>query len=184
MTTKTCEKCGWVLAIQDPLIRCPICKTKFKVGLCNICKQPVEYYRKDRCVCRTCYDKVTRKPDADKRLFQRRYAVYDEWLAKIASVPKNYPTLTEAQWLEAVKHFNGCALCKSESVDTRGYFVPFNRGGRYCDWNVIPICESCATEVRINPNYFVRRRPEGLVDIINYLEDRLNAATGEATGNK
>ena len=177
MTTKTCEKCGWVLAIQDPKIRCPICGTRFKVGICTKCGKPVEYYRHDRCVCRTCYDTVVRKPDAMKRVKQRREAIFNEWLSLVKQVPKEYPTLTEAQWLATVKYFGHCSLCENESVDTRGYFIPFSHGGRYCDWNIVPLCEHCALHVKRNPNYFLSQpRPAGLDKIIEYLEVKLNAA--------
>lgn len=182
MTTKTCKKCGWVLAIQDPNVYCPICHTRFEVGICKVCKQPVEYYRNDRCVCRTCYDTVTRKPDAKARVTQRRSDIYAELLEKISRIPRTYPTLTETQWLQAVKHFNGCALCESESVDTRGYFIPFKKGGRYCDWNIIPICEKCAIRPKKNPNYFLNRRPTGLINIITYLEEKIDEAIRKDAG--
>ena len=178
MTTKTCKQCGWVLDVRDPNTRCPICKTRFTEGLCRICGEFLPYYSGDRCVCRDCYLHVTKKPDDDRRLNERRKAVYKEWLAKIARVPKAYPTLTEAQWLAACKHFEGCACCGNDSVDARGYFVPFRDGGRYCDWNIIPMCERCATAARINGSMFATSsRPARLVDIINYLEDKLNAAS-------
>jgi hypothetical protein len=101
--------------------------------------------------------------------------MYNEWLEKIKAIPKNYPTLTEQQWMEAVKHFNSCALCGNESIDARGYFVPFNKGGRYCDWNIIPLCERCATKTKTNPNYFLDR-PTGLANIVDYLEVKINGA--------
>ena len=177
MRTKVCKKCGWVLAIQDPTRYCPICKTRFYEGICTKCKQPVEYYR-DRLVCRKCYDTVVRRPDEQQRVKQRRAQIYKEWLARIAKVPKTYPTLTEDQWLKACKYFGGCAFCGAESIDSRGYFVPFSEGGRYCDWNMLPLCERCATATRLQPNAFASGcRPKRLVEIINYLEDKLNAAS-------
>jgi hypothetical protein len=125
---------------------------------------------------------VTRKPTARKDVRERRIAIFEEWRAKVMKVPKSYPTLTEDQWLAAVKYFNGCALCESETVDTRWYFIPFKLGGRYCDWNIIPVCDKCATKVRVNPNYFLYERPTGLINIINYLEDKLNGAIATGTG--
>lgn len=181
MTTKTCSNCGWVLAIQDPLTHCPICNTKFSEGICAICKKPVKYYRHNRLVCKHCYDTVTRKPDDNKRLKQRRIDVYNEWVAKVKRIPADYPRLTEAQWLAAVKHFNGCALCQSETVDTRWYFIPFKEGGRYCDWNIIPVCDKCAVKIRITPNYFLYERPAGLIKILDYLEDKVNGAIAKST---
>ena len=111
-----------------------------------------------------------------KLLVQRRKAVYNEWVEKVKLVPRDYPTLTEEQWMEAVKHFGGCALCGEESIDARSYFVPFKDGGRYCDWNIIPVCSKCALKTRTNYNYFLYERPKGLINIISYLEVRLNAA--------
>ena len=178
MSTRTCEKCGWVVDSRDPSYDCPICKTRFKTGICRICKKQVEFYR-NRLVCKTCYDTVTRKPDASLRVKQRRQQIYKEWRAKIAKVPKTYPTLTEQQWLEACKYFDGCAVCGAESIDARGYFVTFAEGGRYCDWNILPMCERCATAARTQPNMFLSTDPrvrKSLTNIINYLEDKLDAA--------
>lgn len=180
---KTCSKCGWVLAIQHPLTHCPICRTPFNVGICSVCKKPIEYYRRGRRVCKRCYDTVWRTPRDHMTMMNRREEFYAEWIENISKIPKSYPTLTEEQWLAAVKHFNGCALCKSETVDTRGYFIPFNKGGRYCDWNIIPICDKCATEYRKNPNYFKRNRPDGLMDIVDYLEEKINGAIEKSSGS-
>ena len=177
MTTKTCNNCGWVLAIQDPKTHCPVCGTKFTTGICTICKQPVVYYRHNRLVCRHCYDTVTRKPDANAKLAARRKKVYEEWRAKIDKIPKDYPALTDKQWLDACKHFEGCACCGDQPIEARGYFIPFKHGGRYCDWNVIPLCAKCATAMRKQPNPFTSHsRPKRLIEIIDYLEDKLNAA--------
>lgn len=109
-------------------------------------------------------------------MLNRRREIYNEWIESIRKIPKNYPTLTEEQWMEAVKHFGGCALCKDESIDARGYFIPFKLGGRYCDWNIIPVCAECATTARRNPNYFLWSRPAGLMDVIDYLEVKINNA--------
>ena len=127
-------------------------------------------------MCKKCYDTTTRKPDAMKQVMRRRREVYNEWIEKIKTIPKDYPRLTEAQWLEAVKHFNGCAMCNSEYVESRWYFIPFKLGGRYCDWNIIPVCYKCATKIRNNPNYFLHERPVGLIKIIDYLEEKVNEA--------
>lgn len=176
MDTKTCEKCGWVLPMRHPANHCPICKTWFKEGICTKCGKPVTFYRYGKRTCKECYDKYVRTPRDNQAMQQRRVDFYNEWVEKISKIPKDYPTLTEDQWMEAVKHFNGCALCKSDDVDTRGYFIPFKNGGRYCDWNIIPVCDKCATEIRLNPNYFKNRRPAGLMDIVDYLEVRIDAA--------
>ena len=176
MSTKTCEKCGWVVDKRDPSGSCPVCGTRFPEGICSICGNYGPYYH-NRNVCKHCYDTVCRK-DADKRVRARRISIYEEWRAKIARVPKDYPTLTEEQWLRAVKHFGRCACCTDDSIDARGYFIKFEDGGRYCDWNIIPMCSECATAARVQPNYFLTTiRPKGLIEIINYLEPLLNKAS-------
>lgn len=186
MTTKTCEKCGWVLAIQDPKPRCPVCNTRFKVGICYHCKKPVEYYRPHGRMCRECYDTICRKPDAHDRVKQKRLDRYQAWLDKIALIPKSYPTLTEAEWLKTVKFFDGCAFCESESIDTRQYFIPFKSGGRYCDWNIIPMCGKCVQNIGCSSNYnynwFLKaNRPPGLDKTVKYLEEKINAAIESST---
>lgn len=187
MTTKTCEKCGWVLAIQDPKPRCPICNTRFKVGICYHCKQPVEYYRADRGrMCKHCYDTLSRKPRAMERTRQKYRDRYKDWLDRVTLVPKDYPSLTEEQWLAAVKHFNGCAFCQSDSIDTRQYFIPYQSGGRYCDWNVIPMCSTCASSIggykNFNYNWFIKKyNIPGLDKTVEYLEEKLNGAIESST---
>lgn len=79
---------------------------------------------------------------------------YNEWLKRIAAVPKNYPTLTEEQWMKACRHFNGCAKCGDENIEARGFFISFKNGGRYCDWNIIPLCSRCAADWNIAKNPF------------------------------
>lgn len=99
----------------------------------------------------------------------------------MAKVPQSYPKLTEEQWIKAVKHFGGCALCKSESVDARWYFIPFQEGGRYCAFNVIPVCEKCAHKTRVNTNYFLTDRQPGLIKIAEYVEEKVNEAIAECS---
>lgn len=126
---------------------------------------------------------------------------FDQWIDKVKQVPKDYPTLTEAQWLEACNFFNGCARCASEEIDTRGFFVGRELGGRYCDWNVIPLCTKCAKMWRLDKSMFIyayhkdsvkgdkRYRQLGASDnphefrdslekLVSYLEVRLNNAIG------
>ena len=79
---------------------------------------------------------------------------YNAWLTRIRAVPKNYPTLTEAQWMKVCRHFNGCAKCGDENIDARGFFISFKNGGRYCDWNIIPLCSKCAADWSLDLNPF------------------------------
>lgn len=110
----------------------------------------------------------------------------EEWLSLIAAVPRNYPTLTEEQWIAACQHFNGCAWCGKPDIDTRGFFVDFKRGGRYCDWNVVPLCAECTKSISTEMNPFrlaetrdriygqqSRLYRDSLTRIVDYLEPKL-----------
>lgn len=118
--------------------------------------------------------------------------MHDAWIAKVQAVPKDYPTLTEAQWLEACQHFDGCARCHNKDIDARGFFIGTKLGGRYCDWNVIPLCEKCASNWDLEQSVFrnaeSRDRNNGtteysecLAKIVDYLGGKLDDATRSKT---
>lgn len=192
MNTKTCKRCGWVYPITQPGPRCKICGEPFEHVVCTRCGTVVSGHDliRSHSWCRKCYNESNRpyKPKYNKQRVEAREARFEAWLEKIKQVPKNYPTLTEAQWLEACKFFNGCARCNSEDIDTRGFFIVAKLGGRYCDWNIIPLCERCAKTWNTTTSVFVtalyrdwqNRNSEyrdQLEKIVEYLEVKLDAAT-------
>lgn len=142
------------------------------------------------CTCKACAAAHDRTVKANRRKLQAE--AFDDWVAAVNSVPKTYPTLTEAQWLEACSFFDGCARCGSKDIDTRGFFIGRELGGRYCDWNVIPLCERCASRWNLTKNVFIRaeladhraRRSseyrDCIMKIINYLGGKLYAAARAA----
>lgn len=85
-------------------------------------------------------------------------------------------------------YFDGCARCHSKDIDARGFFVGAKLGGRYCDWNVIPLCEKCASnwdleqsmfkyaEIRDHINRSSEYR-ECMTRIVEYLGGKLDDAT-------
>ena len=171
--------------IHDPSPRCPICKTKFEYGICAKCGKYVKFYRDNRLVCKECYDTKTRTPNDNQAKERRRAEFFKEWCETIGRIPRSYPTLTEEQWLAAVKHFGRCAMCQDERIDARGYFIPFENGGRYCDWNIIPVCDKCAMRMKKDRNFFLAyNRPKGINDIVDYLEEKINAALARSTDAK
>lgn len=202
MNTKTCKRCGWVYPITQPGIKCLICGERFETVTCSKCGIQFKPTREHGNICPTCVArssyiyKVKRKEAMRDR--------FDQWVAKVKQVPKDYPTLTEAQWLEACSFFNGCARCDCDEIDTRGFFVGKELGGRYCDWNVIPLCTKCAKMWRLDKSMFLyayhkdmikndkRYRKLGVSDskhefmdnlekLVSYLEVRLNNAIGIST---
>lgn len=104
-------------------------------------------------MCDKCYAAYDREWHNKRR--DAAAAKYDEWITLIAEIPTPYKTLTESEWLEACKHFGGCAYCGSDNVDARAMFIKFKDGGRYCAWNIVPMCEKCAKVHNSIDNPFV-----------------------------
>lgn len=192
MNTKTCKGCGWVYPITQPGTICKICRTPFDIVVCRMCGEVVSGDKrvKNTNLCRACFYSVN-KVSTPKSLAKRKKRLddkFDCWIARVKSVPKEYPTLTEEQWLAACAHFDGCARCHSKDLDTRGFFISAALGGRYCDWNIIPLCERCASRWDLNKsvfNYVISKDYtesvhgeyiECLDKIVEYLEVKLDAA--------
>ena len=182
MNTRVCDKCGWVYPATSRVGTCIVCGTVLTHGACCECGEYAEELVEGK-FCRSCFNSLYNTPAQRRRRakeYKKYAAIYAAWLGKIKSLPKDYPTLTESQWLEACQHFNGCAYCGSDSIDARSYFIEFSEGGRYCDWNIVPACERCASAARIQKDPFKRlvdaNKKPALRGIINYLEVRLDAA--------
>lgn len=129
MNTKTCKGCGWVFPINYPAGKCPFCGTKF------------DDYTND--------GRNKRFYEKSKRVAQQRY---DDWIKKFDGAFTH--TLTEDEWLKACRYFGGCALCGSEYISTRHYFIPFREGGKYTAYNIIPVCEECTLTLKRVKNPF------------------------------
>jgi hypothetical protein len=190
MNVKKCSLCGWEYPAKWLGRNCEICGNPMDVLTCSVCGEvkPVEAFAPRSIKCKACkskYDVIYMKI---KNI--RLDNMFDDWVAKISKVPKDYPTLTEEQWLEACQHFDGCARCGCKDIDTRGFFISAKLGGRYCNWNIIPLCEKCANTWNLEKSVFryVEKRAynEGnldykkcLVAIIDYLSVRLDEAIKE-----
>ena len=190
MATKTCKKCGWEIDRKNTLRSCPVCHTKYDEGYCCICGAYCtgnDYVKHN--YCRDCYNEVYGAPT---RAIQRKAAIqankdmYNEWYGKMLNVPADYHTLTEDEWLEVCKHFNGCAICGDMEISARAFFIPFKEGGRYCNWNIIPVCEACSirwqtvtkmpTHTPFSNYLQLTNGKQTLQNIKEYLEVRLDAA--------
>ncbi len=190
MNTKTCKRCGWVYPITQPGTKCKMCGETFEYIVCRECGGIFDHSGiAHGNLCKKCKVLLSTRTKKQRyeRMIKKHKDRFDAWLAKVAQVPKNYATLTEEQWLEACRFFNGCARCNSEDIDTRGFFIVAKLGGRYCDWNVIPLCERCAKTWNITRSVFVtaltrdnlNRNSEyrdNLEKIVEYLEVKLDAA--------
>lgn len=152
---KRCRFCGTYLYRTPPRVPKPPKPSKIKQ--CILCGEVKYISYGDACNdCRTytehsSYDRWYRNvlhPGYTVMRWSRIRAEELDRLRKhielIQQIPKPYTFLTEADWLAACKYFNGCAICGSEHIDARSMFVAFRDGGRYCKWNIIPVCEKCA----------------------------------------
>lgn len=151
MRTRKCSKCGWEFSENYSHMVCKFCHGLMLTGYCKECGEWSEklFYGK---ICHKCYADYRR--GLDHARVDRQRETFEEWCAIIAKLPAK--PLTEQQWLEACEHFNGCAYCGNPEIAARSMFIDFQDGGRYCDWNIIPACEQCATAIKVEPNPFIR----------------------------
>ena len=203
MNTKTCKNCGWVYPLVTPYSSCRFCGRGFTEGICAKCGTHSQDIIVPTNLCRSCYNERNRKyqkrvvhtTEERMRYYKRLCAEADEqfakWLETLKSIKTH--TLTEDEWLEACKHFGGCAACNSESIDARGYFIRFEDGGKYNACNVIPLCEKCATAFKKQPNPFRQMHPQinrnlianrgmsldKLHNIVDYLQSKIGGIVDE-----
>ena len=142
MNTKKCSKCGWVYPKEWPGRTCKFCHGPIQGGFCIKCGEWFDDLHHKKGMCKKCWAEVNLKWKYDRKA--NAETKYNDWLALIKKIPTPYKTLTEDEWLEACAHFGGCAYCGDEQIDARAMFIQFKKGGRYCAWNVVPMCDKCA----------------------------------------
>lgn len=152
--------------VDTPYTTCKFCGTPFTEGVCKVCGKYSNEMVPRTSLCKDCFNKRrrlygqyrVRTTDQNIAHYRRLCKEADErfaaWTKQLKSIKTH--ALTEEEWLAACKYFGGCALCDSESIDARGYFIDFKDGGRYNACNVIPLCEKCATELKYQHNPFKR----------------------------
>lgn len=173
---------------------------------CSTCEKtlPIEQFGKAivgnrfgyRYSCKACEIKRFNAPhrknsDTRKAARQRAYErsrervekIYEKWL-ETSDLP--FKVLSEKEWLQTCKYFNGCAICGNEIIEARAFFVPFKDGGKYAAWNMIPVCGTCGTESTMKSNPFkwlkgVNAKTLGLTTeraekIVEYLEQQIARA--------
>lgn len=118
---------------------CPKCGTGYALQASN--------------TCGVCGSEIRSKEEQKKRIAlsaRRNYhAKKDEFLGKqaeVALLQYDLPTLTEAEWQNAVRHFKSCATCGKEDIDGRMMFIRAKDGGKYNRGNVVPACKECLTK--------------------------------------
>lgn len=193
MNTRTCSKCGWVYPATYKANTCKFCHAPLIGRYCSSCGEYFPDLKFPRCTaCDT-------KRFADM-MARRRILVATqlrEWQDIIATIPTPYVTLKEEAWINACKHFGGCAFCGKPDIDARAMFIPFRMGGRYCAWNIVPACEPCTEVLQKLENPFERmdnllrrngnriklgQSKEHLDQIVDYLRPILLEAANEKRG--
>lgn len=203
-----CYKCGWEYPATYGSNICKFCGGSVyrnvgpEPGYCKDCGaycDNIHRFHDNR--CSKCHSKVLMKwqrSSAEYKEQQKVYArqymhkrsnnadkKYADWIEQLNSV--NTHTLTEEEWLQACRHFGGCAMCGAESIDTRMYFIQHTEGGKYNACNIIPACEKCANDYKVNPNPFRTmdkllngsagiyrgQSRERLQDIVGYLQSKI-----------
>ena len=168
MNTKTCKKCGWVYPKVTPYTTCRFCGMSFTEGTCKKCGDYSYDILPGTGWCRTCYNarqlvyqKGRDQSESNRKVYEARCKEADErfaaWTGQLRAIKTH--TLTEDEWMEACRHFGGCALCGADSIDARGYFIRFEDGGNYNACNVIPLCDKCATALKYQSNPFRQMNP-------------------------
>lgn len=169
MNTKTCKGCGWIYPLITPYSTCRFCGRAFTEGICSVCGEHSDDIIPSTKLCRKCYNKrngvyqkrVLHTTDDNQKYYRRLCKEADErfaaWTKQLSSITTH--TLTEDEWLECCSYFGGCALCNSDQIDARGYFIRFEDGGKYNACNVIPICDKCATAIKYQSNPFRQMNP-------------------------
>lgn len=154
MNTRKCNNCGWEYPATWPGKTCKFCKAPMEGGICSSCGKFAEKLNKTNYRCTECSTKAHKA--WSKGRVDAAEIEFSAWLEKIKQIPVPYTTLTEDEWLEACKHFGGCAYCGRPEIEARSMFIPFKLGGRYCAWNIIPACERCETSIKLTENPFKR----------------------------
>lgn len=163
MNTKTCKKCGWVYPAYTDANICRFCKEPFTEGICKSCREFSTDIFNGTGMCRKCYREYCNvrgraySIERYRRNISKAEERFSNWLENLNNVKTH--VLTEEEWMEACRYFDGCALCGSHDIATRGYFVRFEDGGRYNACNVVPTCEICATSLKKQPNPFIQMDP-------------------------
>lgn len=103
-------------------------------------------------------------------------ALLEDWQRRIKEA--NPPVLKESQWIRAVAHFNGCALCSNDYAEVRYQLLIPELGGKYTVLNTIPLCEKCSKVKNRSTNFIKWLTASRTLDkkattkILKYLEDQ------------
>lgn len=155
MMVRVCKNCG--ATTETKRYYCRECGTEFDLWWVACCQKwlPKEQATKSF-ECKVCsrarkvaWQKKNRARHSatSSRSINRFNALEHARYSKLVEEQKKrmFKPLSEEQWSKACDYFNGCAIC-AKPIEKRALVVPAKEGGRYCVYNVIPLCVECSTK--------------------------------------
>lgn len=117
--------------------------------------------------CKVCYSKLM-KPITAKQSDYRRTAkslieeAINNRLQKQINLlmGREQKILTDNEWYELCRHFDGCAMCNSEYSDTKAVIIKPVDGGKLTRHNVLPMCSKCFSIADKFTNMFASFHPD------------------------
>lgn len=177
---KVCPKCGFMAPVRSSAHKCKRCGTPYpneSGGRCDYCGEWKDYVNNASRMCKQC------SAIAVKKVLDRHRAtaedLYNIIVDKVALKKLPFRALRDEEWIRTCIHFDGCVMCGADRIDSKMYFIPFRKGGRYTPYNMLPICDKCSeylyrSKYNEDPiGFFVRNRDK-LPPIVSYLEGVLD----------
>lgn len=160
--TRACQHCKWKFPETYKKRVCMFCEGPMDTFKCYKCKEWFHHtdMRPKNDYCKQCeLDRRNvqrrKRPHLAAATYQRKLYKYNkeemDAMEKLSEVrDMSYKPLTEEEWLTVCSYFDGCAICGSEFIESRSFFLPVRKGGRYTAWNVILTCGTCAEATMTN----------------------------------
>lgn len=167
--------CGKEFPIYRAPKKCPVCNNtliKHAKYYCKICGK----YTKE-CNCKPPpVDDYKRKViksnmTPGEYLNQYKYDLFAEYEQMYFSNGP-YDKITEETWVEIYMAYNGCVVCHSDDV-FRHLLIPIEKGGKYDDCNVIPLCPDCLVGFDNLFNFYTIGSFKSLLFIIKKQKERI-----------
>ena len=159
---RTCTKCGWKFPYSYTKKKCRFCRSYLDTLYCKKCKQNKKLEEFSSGYCKPCASRSViehqkRNPEKTRKRKNEAYAKYkqmeNEKMNKLLQVKAK--TMTEEEWLKICEYFGGCAICEDPHIEVRSFFIPFEEGGKYTAWNMLPLCGKCSASIPRYKNPFI-----------------------------
>lgn len=174
---RVCPKCGWYYPPSSKhLKKCKFCGTIFDAQVCKYCNEtfstaeakaysdtPGTFIAR---ICPTCAEQViklsrkelnTTKFNTRINCIKRLHEMYNTHISFYKKLHTKNTTISRLN-TELVRNYRGCFFCMSQ-IDSYRMIIPPADGGRYDEFNVIPLCKECAKMLDYDKNILVAAEP-------------------------